>query len=92
MKLLFHYQYGNSECYRQEIELFNHPPKCDVIFKNCDDDYIIWEAEQRGVISVPVCVLYSDDNCINEVARWNNFVNTDLINKTIENYEAEHLV
>lgn len=92
MKLLFHYQHGNYECYRQKMELFNNPPKCDVVFKNCDDDYIIWEAEQRGVVDVPVCILYSDDNCINEINRWNGFVNTKTIDKFIEDYEAEYLV
>ena len=92
MKLLFHYQHGNYECYRQEMELFNNPPKCDVVFKNCDDDYIIWEAEQRGVVTVPVCILYLDNDCITEIYRWNDFVNTKTIDKTIEDYETKYLV
>lgn len=92
MTLLFHYQHGNNECYKQEMELFNNPPACDVIFKNCDDDYIIWEAEQRGVINVPFCILYTDKECIKEVARWDTFVNSETINNTIKDYETKHLV
>lgn len=92
MKLLFYYQHGNNECYRQETELYNNTPFCDIIFKNCDDDYILWEAEQKGITTVPVCILYSDVDCINEITRWNDFVTTETINKTIKNYETKHLV
>lgn len=92
IKLLFHYQKHNDESIKQVKELFNNPVACDVVFKNCDDDYTVWEAEQRGVTSVPVSILYSDDICVEEIARWKGFVDSETINKTIEDYETKHMV
>lgn len=80
IKLLFHYQKHNDESIKQVKELFNNPVACDVAFKNCDDDY------------TTVSILYSDDNCVEEIARWKGFVDSETINKTIEDYETKHMV
>ena len=80
IKLLSRYQKHNNECIKQVKELFNNAVTCDVAFENCDDDY------------TTVSILYSDNICVKEIARWKGFVDSETINKTIEDYETKYMV
>ena len=95
MKLIMYSAKHCGMCAVLKKNLTNNPPKCDYIVKDCTDsneDNAIWEAEQKGVRSLPCCILYADNECTKEVARWFGVVKVSVIDKTIEDYESKCLV
>lgn len=95
MKLLLYSAKGCGMCTALKNQFNDNPPKCDYIIKDCTDDNennAIWEAEQKGIRSLPCCILYSDDKCTNEICRWFGIVKTSVIDTTIEVYESKYMV
>lgn len=95
MKLLLYSAKWCGMCTALKKNFNNNPPKCDYVIKDCTDDNednAIWEAEQKGIRSLPCCILYSDDECLNEITRWFGVIKTSIIDKTIEDYESKHMV
>lgn len=92
MKLV---KYGASWCGMCKVldkQLNDNPPNCDVVFKSCDEFNVMDEAAEKGIRNLPCCVLYADDECTQEVARFNGIVKTEDINIKIKEYESEHMV